>query len=93
MMMLTRKSAFRATASDSRVLQQHLETGIFPSSFLFFNHHHISTSACTEKPSLPKNNGGFVSNNSTDINIDDAIASFYRMDLAKILSDLIRRHL
>uniref|UniRef100_A0A6N2L9L0 Pentatricopeptide repeat-containing protein n=1 Tax=Salix viminalis TaxID=40686 RepID=A0A6N2L9L0_SALVM len=25
MMMLTRKSAFRATASDSRVLQQHME--------------------------------------------------------------------
>ncbi|KAJ6928974.1 hypothetical protein NC652_012980 [Populus alba x Populus x berolinensis] len=77
-MMFTRKNAFRATASDFRNVQQHMEMGIFP-SFLFFNHHHISTSACTKKPSLPHKNGGFVSNNSTNISIDDALASFYRM--------------
>ncbi|KAJ6759833.1 PREPHENATE DEHYDRATASE P PROTEIN [Salix purpurea] len=84
-MMFMWKSAFRAAASSAfQLQQQQMEMGIFPflphfPCFLFLKHHHFLTSTSTKKPSLPKNNGGFVSNNSTDINIDDAIASFYRM--------------
>ena len=58
--------------------------GIFPflpyfPSFLFFHHHHITTSTFTKNPSLPKKNDGFVSNNTNNVCIDDALASFYRM--------------
>ena len=81
--MFMQKNAFKASVSSSIwARQQHMEMGFylflpdFP-SFLFFNHHHITTSTCTKKPSLPQNNGGFLSNNS--IRIDDALASFYRM--------------
>jgi hypothetical protein len=79
-----RKSAFRASASAFQLQQQQMEMGISPflpdfPCFLFFNHHHFLTSTSTKKPSLPKNNDGFVSNNSTNISIDDALASFYRM--------------
>jgi len=83
-MVFMRKSAFRASASAFQLQQQQMEMGISPflpdfPCFLFFNHHHFLTSTSTKKPSLPKNNDGFVSNNSTNISIDDALASFYRM--------------
>jgi len=59
-----------------------MEMGIFPflphlPSFLFFNHHHFylykETFFATQK------NGGFVCDNSNNVSIDDALASFYRM--------------
>jgi hypothetical protein len=75
--MFMRNSAFRAIASSAiRVPQHHMEMGIFP---IFFNHHHITTSTCTNKPFLPQKNGGFVSNTTNNISIDDALASFYSM--------------
>uniref|UniRef100_A0A6N2MD09 Pentacotripeptide-repeat region of PRORP domain-containing protein n=1 Tax=Salix viminalis TaxID=40686 RepID=A0A6N2MD09_SALVM len=61
-----------------------MEMGIFPflphfPCFLFLKHHHFLTSTSTKKPSLPKKNDGLVSDNSNNISIDDALASFYRM--------------
>jgi hypothetical protein len=84
MTVFMRKSAFRASASAFQLQQQQMEMGISPflpdfPCFLFFNHHHFLTSTSTKKPSLPKNNYGFVSNNSNNVCIDDALASFYRM--------------
>uniref|UniRef100_A0A6N2MT87 Pentatricopeptide repeat-containing protein n=1 Tax=Salix viminalis TaxID=40686 RepID=A0A6N2MT87_SALVM len=83
--MFMRKSAFRAAASSAfQLQQQQMEMGIFPflphfPCFLFLKHHHFLTSTSTKKPSLPKKNDGLVSDNSNNISIDDALASFYRM--------------
>ncbi|KAJ6760057.1 hypothetical protein OIU79_025012 [Salix purpurea] len=82
--MFMRKALLESAASSAQLQQQQMEMGIFPflphfPCFLFLKHHHFLTSTSTKKPSLPKKNDGLVSDNSNNISIDDALASFYRM--------------